>query len=139
MLNGIDVSSNEPRDICRRVDYDFAIVKATGNPQGYRWDYVNPYMADQADDVLSRGKVLGLYHFCWGKDDPEVEAAHFCANVAPYVGRALLVADYEAEALALGRDWLGLFCAAVKARTGVTPIIYASASVIIEQGLPSLG
>lgn len=139
MLNGIDVSSNQPANICDLVPYDFAIVKASGNPPAYSWNYVNKYMRQQADAVLNRGKLLGLYHFTYGLDDPNIEADHFCDTVADYVGRAILVIDYEDEATRKGRDWVRRMCERVKTRTGVTPFIYSSSSVIKDQALGSLG
>ena len=139
MLNGIDVSSNQPANICDLVAYDFAIVKASGNPPQYSWNYVNKHMRQQADSALNRGKLLGLYHFTYGLDDPAREADHFCDTVADYVGRAILVIDYEDKATSKGRDWVRRMCERVKARTGVTPFIYASSSVISEQDLGGLG
>lgn len=139
MLRGIDVSSNQPANICDLVEYDFAIVKASGNPPQYSWNYVNKYMRQQADAVLNRGKLLGLYHFTYGLEDPNREADHFCDTVAAYVGRAILVIDYEDKATGKGRDWVRRMCERVKARTGVIPFIYASSSVISEQDLGGLG
>lgn len=139
MLNGIDVSSNQPANICDIVSYDFAIVKASGNPPGYSWNYVNKYLHQQAGSVLKRGKLLGLYHFTYGLDDPNREADHFVSNVQDYIGRAILVIDYENKATEKGRDWLRRMCERVKDKTGVTPFIYASSSVIKSQNLGTLG
>lgn len=139
MLNGIDVSSNQPDDICAMVDYDFAIVKATGNPPGYAWDYRNEYMEKQAADVLKRGKLLGFYHFTYGLEDAKREAALFADAVKPYIGKALLAVDYEGPAVDnAGRRWLVDLCREVKRITGVNPLVYASSSVIASQGLSAL-
>lgn len=137
MLYGIDVSSNQPGDIVSRVPCDFAIVKATGNPPGYSWDYKNPYMEQQVNDALDKTGCAGLYHFTYGRDAEE-EADFFCDTVADYVGRVMLVIDYEGDATDNGREWLRAFAQRVKHRTGVNPVVYASSSVIRSQDLEGL-
>lgn len=136
-IRGIDVSSNQPADICSLVDYDFAIVKATGNPPGYAWNYKNPYMEQQVDDALGKTGCAGLYHFTFGRAAKE-EADFFCDTVADYVGRVMLVIDYEGQAIDNGREWLRTFAQRIKYRTGVNPVVYASSSVIRDQDLESL-
>ena len=136
-IRGIDVSSNQPADICSLVDYDFAIVKATGNPPGYSWNYKNPYMEQQVDDALGKTGCAGLYHFTFGRAAKE-EADFFCDTVADYVGRVMLVIDYEGQATDNGREWLRTFAQRIKYRTGVNPVVYASSSVIRDQDLESL-
>lgn len=139
-LFGIDVSSNQPEGIVSMVPNDFAIVKVSGNPQSYAWDYVNPYAKKQAADAMKRHGRLGLYHFTWGKA-ANTEADFFVEQVRKlgYVGKAVLVIDYEAEAVDLGRNWVKRFAQRIKERTGVTPVIYASGSVIVSQELFGLG
>lgn len=136
-IRGIDVSSNQPADICSLVDYDFAIVKATGNPPGYAWNYKNPYMEQQVNDALDKTGCAGLYHFTFGRAANE-EADFFCDTVADYVGRVMLVIDYEGQATDNGREWLRTFAQRIKYRTGVNPVVYASSSVIRDQDLESL-
>lgn len=139
-LNGIDVSSNQPKDICNKVSYDFAIVKMSGNPQGYSWNYVNPYAATQAKQAYSKTGCVGLYHFTWGKD-ANTEADFFVEQVKKlgYLKKAVLVIDYEAQAVELGRKWVKKFADRVKAKAGYSPVIYASGSVIVSQKLFDLG
>lgn len=137
MLYGIDVSSNQPADVVSRVPCDFAIVKATGNPPGYSWDYKNPYMEQQVNDALDKTGCAGLYHFTYGRDAEE-EADFFCDVAADYVGRVMLVIDYEGDATDNGREWLRTFAQRVKHRTGVNPVVYASSSVIRSQDLEGL-
>lgn len=136
-IRGIDVSSNQPADICSMVDYDFAIVKATGNPPGYAWNYKNPYMVQQVEDALAKTGCAGLYHFTFGRVAKE-EADFFCDTVSDYVGRVMLVIDYEGQATDNGREWLREFAQRIKYRTGVNPVVYASSSVIRDQDLESL-
>ena len=137
MLYGIDVSSNQPADIVSRVPCGFAIVKATGNPPCYAWDYKNPYMEQQVEDALDKTGCAGLYHFTFGRAAKE-EADFFCDTVADYVGRVMLVIDYEGDATDNGREWLRTFAQRVKYRTGVNPVVYAPSSIIRSQDLEGL-
>ena len=85
-------------------------------------------------------KVL-YYNFTWGKENPNVEADLFIKEVKQmgYLGKAMLVIDYEAQAVKRGRTWVKKFADRIKGKTGVTPVIYASSSVIKEQSLGKLG
>lgn len=137
---GIDVSGNQPDNICRMVEYDFAIVKATGNPKSgnYKWNYKNPYMRRQVEDALNKTGCAGLYHFAYGMD-AKTEADFFIDAVKDYIGRAILVLDYETPLSDKNnREWARSFLRRVKERTGVAPILYASASVIKDQRLSEL-
>ena len=140
MLNGIDVSSNQPANICSLVPNDFAIVKMSGNPQSYSWNYVNPSAKQQCDEAYKKHRCVGLYHFTWGKE-ADTEANFFIDQVEKlgYIGKAVLVIDYEGEALSKGASWVKKFAKTIKSRTGVTPVIYASGSVVVGQQLKSLG
>ena len=140
-LYGIDVSSNQSASITADVKNDFAIVKMSGNPQGYSWNYVNPYAKSQIDAAYKRHGCVGLYHFTYGLDDATKEADFFVSKVKEigYLGKAMLVIDYEAQAVDLGRDWVGRLAKRIKAKAGYSPVIYASGSVIVSQDLFSLG
>ena len=147
-LYGIDVSGskNQPADICRRVVYDFAIVKMSGNPpkdgQGrpLSWNYVNPDAKQQAADAYKKTGLLGLYHFGWGKQ-ADVEAEFFIEQVKKlgYLGKAMLVLDYENSCTERGQTWVYKFVKRVEELVGYKPVIYASGSVITSQNLFSLG
>lgn len=101
---------------------DFAIVKATEGTS-----YVSPSFRSQADSTLTGGKLLGLYHFARNRrNEAEAEANHFVANVRGYVGRAVLVLDWEDGVADVG--WAKRFLDRVYATTGVRPLIYMSAS-----------
>jgi lysozyme len=84
---------------------------------------VDPNFAANAKDVLARGKKLGLYHFAEGKD-AVAEADHFYATAKPYVGKAILVLDWEASALRLGSEWVNGFVTELCAKTKVRSFIY---------------
>lgn len=139
-LYGIDVSSNQGERVVRDAQCDFAIVKMSGNPQSYAWNYVNPYAKQQAADATRKHGLLGLYHFTWGKQ-AEVEAEFFVKQVKAlgYLGKAMLVIDYEAEAIERGQTWVKKFAKRVEQLAGYKPVIYASGSVIVGQNLFSLG
>lgn len=139
-LFGIDVSSNQPRNVCATAQHDFAIVKMSGNPHGYAWNYVNEYAAQQASDAYRKHGRLGLYHFAYGIQ-ATTEAEFFVEQVRKlgYLGKAMLVLDYEADAVSKGQTWVKKFCDRVKQLAGYSPVIYASGSVIMDQNLFSLG
>lgn len=135
-MRGIDVSGHNARNVTEVADYDFAVVKVT---QGT--NFVNGYWGDQVRGVLNRNKSLGLYHFANG-GDANAEADYFLSLAAPYVGRAVLVLDWE-QCLAYrnGRcssvnrnwgngDWVRTWVNRVHQRTGVWPVIYVQASAV---------
>lgn len=139
-LFGIDVSSNQPKRIVRDVYNDFAIVKLTGNPHGYAWNYVNPYAKQQVADARAKHGRFAVYHFTYGID-PKIEADFFISQVKKLgcLGDAMLVIDYEAQALNNGRLWVKSLADRVYELAGYKPVIYASGSVVISQQLFSLG
>jgi GH25 family lysozyme M1 (1,4-beta-N-acetylmuramidase) len=132
LLDGIDVSSWQPPNIGEIVPYDFMIVKAT---QG-DW-YTNPYLSQQANSALNHTGLLGLYHFA-ESSNAVAEARHFVSRSQPYIGRAILVLDYEAGALSNGREWVRAFMREVKRLTGVNCAVYCSASPASDQSIPQL-
>ena len=140
-LFGVDVYSGEGKNILEKIKYDFAIVKVSGNPQSHAWDYVNPYAEKQAADCMKKTGLLGLYHFTCGKSDPCVEADFFIKNVKKlgYLGKAMLVIDYEAEAVRRGRSWVKKFADRITELAGYKPVIYSYSSAINEQNLGNLG
>lgn len=126
-LDGIDISSWQYDINIKNVDADFVIVKATGGTT-----YTNPYFKLQANATLKAGKLLGLYHFAceYGTPNSAVkEADYFVKAAGPYVGKAVLVLDWEADALLLGPGWAKTFLDRVYEKTGVMPLIYMSKSV----------
>lgn len=139
-LFGIDVSSNQSADVVALAKNNFAIVKLSGNPQSYAWDFVNPYVDQQVADALNKHGLVGAYHFTWGLD-AVTEAKFFVEQFKAHglVGKAWPVIDYEAEALNLGREWLAKFARYVEKHLKVKPLIYSSGSVIVAQDLFSLG
>lgn len=131
-MNGIDVSRWQPPEITDLVDYDFVIIKATEGTS-----YVSPYCDAQYQRAKKRGKKLGVYHFASGLD-AVAEANFFVDNVQGYIGEAVLVLDWEANAVSRGREWVRQFVKQVKARTQVPPMIYGSASPLSAHDIPGV-
>ena len=126
-LSGIDVSSHQSADVTERVAGDFAIVKAT---QGT--GYTNPKMSAQLAGAERSGKLIGAYHYAGG-GNPESEAAYFLGTVKPYIGRAVLILDWEEYQNAAWGDgtWATRFVAYIKSHTnGVIPMVYTQASAL---------
>lgn len=123
-MNGIDISRWNPIDLSK-VPCDFVIVKAT---QGT--SYVSPRYKEQITQANSLGKLLGIYHYAGG-GGAIAEAEHFINVVKDYIGKAILVLDWEGDqnpnfaSPAYAMAWLDY----VKEKSGITPFIYMSKSV----------
>ena len=94
--------------------------------------YTNPYFQQQADATLGSGKLLGTYHFADLQGSAKSQADYYVNAVGPYLGKCILVLDWEAEAIDLGPAWAKKFMDRVYKRTGVKPLIYLSQSVTHE-------
>lgn len=123
-MNGIDISRWNPVDLSK-VPCDFVIVKAT---QGT--GYVSPTYKSQIAQADSLGKLLGVYHYA-SSGGAIAEAKHFLNTVKDYIGKAIMVLDWEGEQNSNFKNpeyalsWLRY----VKQETGITPFIYMSKSV----------
>lgn len=130
-MNFIDISSWQKGidlgSVFAQNPLDGVVIKATEGVY-----YKCQEMPAWADYVLSQGKPLGLYHFMAG-GDPHAEAAYFVAAARPYLGKAVLVADYEANALKRGTGHLKEFLDTVLELSGVKPLVYCSLSVVQGQ------
>ena len=130
-LNGIDISSwQDDLVIGNMATCDFVIVKATGGA-GYK----NECFERHANDTLAAGKLLGCYHYARDRGyegSAEAEADHFIDAFRPYVGKAIPFLDWEADALDLGPSWAKRWLDRVREKTGVTPGIYTSKSVLFS-------
>lgn len=129
-MNGIDISAwqGDAGIDLAKVPYDFCIVKAT---EGI--DYKNRYFAAHCDAVLKKKKLLGAYHYANGSD-PQKEADHFLAYVKKYIGKAVLVLDWEAKNNHLfgvkDLEWCLQWCSYVQKKTGIKPLIYIQKSAM---------
>lgn len=131
-MNGIDVSKWQPDNITDLVDYDFAIIKATEGT-----GYVSSVCDQQYQAAKRRGKLLGVYHYALG-GDPVTESNFFVNNIKGYLGEAVLVLDYEANATKRGREWVRSFLKRVKELTEVNVVLYVSRSVYDTQNLAGI-
>lgn len=129
-MNGIDISAwqGDAGIDLSKIAYDFCIVKATEGT-----DYKNRYFTAHCDKVLNRRKLLGAYHYANG-GDPQKEADYFLAHAKKYIGKAILVLDWEAKNNPqFGKNdlkWCLQWCSYVQKKTGIKPIIYVQKSAM---------
>lgn len=124
-MNGIDIASYQRGINLDIVPCDFVIIKAT---QGK--SYRNPDFVRATEQAFAAGKLVGAYHYVNGVG-VEAEARHFVDAVKPYLGRILLCIDWEGES---NKQWGNTgyvleLLRKVEEFTGITPVIYCSASV----------
>lgn len=125
-MNGIDISSWQKGINLNVVPCDFVIVKATGGT-----GYVNPDYTRAMNQAINAGKKVGVYHYARErgcKGSAAAEADFFIKTVQEYIGKAILVLDWEEE-LSLGVAWAKEFLDRVYKKTGVKAFLYTSASV----------
>lgn len=123
-MNGIDISSYQAELNAGIVPSDFVIIKATEGT-----NYINPTWEEQAGQVIQTNKLLGFYHFA-STGNPITEADFFISVVKNYIGKAVLVLDFEAGAInAWGNVGARQFLNRVKEKTGINPMIYMSSDV----------
>ncbi len=129
-MNGIDISAwqGDKNIDLAKVPYDFCIVKATEGT-----NYKNRYFASHCDKVLNRKKLLGVYHYA-NSGDPQKEADYFLAYCKKYIGKAILILDWEGQNNPqFGRSdraWCKEWCDHVYSKTGVKPLIYIQKSAM---------
>lgn len=127
-MDGIDISAWQDTIDITKVPCDFVIVKATEGT-----DYKNRYFAKHCDQVIKVGKLLGAFHYANG-GDPHSEAEYFIAYSKKYVGKAILVLDWEGQNNPqFGRSdraWCKEWCDHVYSKTGVKPLIYIQKSAM---------
>lgn len=126
-MKGIDISHWQDGIDLAGVPCDFVIIKAT---QGT--SFVDKCCDKFYQKAKRLGKKLGVYHFADGKSTGKQEADHFIKNVKGYIGEAIPVLDWEADALKRGPAYAKEFLDRVYEVTGVRPLIYMSKSVCRE-------
>lgn len=124
-MNGVDYSSWQSATAPCDVQADFGIVKVN---QG---TYQNPYWRTQAKCIADKGEGLGLYDYASGMD-ATMEADTFVDLVRDYVGKAVLVLDWESNQNRAWGDsgWIRTWVNRVHARTGVWPMVYVSRAYV---------
>lgn len=124
-MNGIDISNWQKGIDLASVPCDFVIAKAT---QGT--GYTSPDCVRQVEQAMSIGKKVGVYHYIGGQG-AVAEMDFFIDSIKNWVGKVMIVLDWESgENSAWGNiGYLEQCIARVKERTGIPPVVYASASV----------
>ena len=131
-MNGIDISSWQTGIDLTAVPADFVIIKATEGT-----GYVNPDCDRAYQQAKQAGKLRGVYHYANG-GNATAEADYFLANIEGYIKDAILCLDWESQNNALcgtggpARTWISNWCKRIVEKTGVKPLIYASASLYSE-------
>ena len=124
-LKGIDISKWQSSLDLSKIDFDFAIIKATEGKS-----YVDPYCDKFFQKALSMNKKLGVYHFANNPSNTaEQEANWFINNTKGYIGKAIPVLDWESKDtsnVAWALEWLER----VEKAYGCKPMIYMSQSVV---------
>lgn len=123
-MQGIDISGWQAGIDLSKVPCDFVIVKAT---QGV--GFVSEACDSQVQQAIALGKPFGFYHYVDGSG-AQAEADFFIDHCAGYFGKGIPCIDWEsAENAAWGNTgYLKQLVQRVIDRTGVKPLIYASAS-----------
>ena len=122
-MRGIDISTYQRGLDLSKIDFDFAIIKATEGTELVQ-DTCDPWV----QQCIQLGKRWGFYHFCAG-GDPIAEADFFVDNAKNYFGHGIPVLDYEAYGR-FGTAKAKQFLDRVYERTGVRCVVYMSRSVI---------
>lgn len=124
-MQGIDIASYQAGIDLNAVPCDFAIVKATEGT-----GYTNPDCDRAVQQCIGLGKPWGVYHYVNGSG-ADGEADFFIDQCAGYVRHGILCVDWESGGNAAwgDLDYLGAVVDRIIERTGVKPLIYASASV----------
>jgi lysozyme len=122
-LNGYDISNHQRSLNVAAVPGDFVIAKATEGTT-----FVDRYCDGFVQAAFKAGKLVGVYHFASGTSSGAAEAAVFVKNIRGYIGKAMLILDWEASAIKRGPGYAKDFLDTVYQHTGVRPMIYMSQS-----------
>lgn len=123
LLSGADISKHNGEI---ETDGDFVIVKAT---EGV--GYVDPRFEENTQKAIDNNQLCGVYHYARPDSGnmPTVEAEHFVETVKPYLGKVMLILDWEEEDAISNTVWVSAWMWQVYQMTGVRPVLYTSASV----------
>lgn len=120
-LKGIDISHHNKYAIPDFAKQDFIIMKAT---EGVT--YKDPMM-DEYIARLKTDQLYGFYHFARPeRNRAKAEAANFCNTIGTYGEEAMLVLDWEAQAVTQPIEWALEWCKEVEKIYGKKPLIYCS-------------
>lgn len=123
-MQGIDISSWQRGIDLERVPCDFVIVKSTEGTT-----YVDPCCDGFVQQAISLGKLWGFYHYVTG-GYPENEADFWVSQTSDYFRAGIPCVDWESGGNHAWGDveYLRRFVQRVIDKTGVKPLIYASAA-----------
>lgn len=124
-MNGIDISNHQAGLNLDAVPCDFVICKATEGT-----GFVDKYCDGWVQKAISMGKPFGVYHFATGGTSGRTEAEYFYNNIKGYVGKGILILDWEASAVNKGVAYAKEFLDRLKELTGIKGMIYMSNSVV---------
>ncbi|MDT2669161.1 GH25 family lysozyme [Enterococcus dongliensis] len=137
VLNGIDIASWQSgiNVGANGVAADFVIIKATGGT-----GYVNPDCDRAFQQAIKSGKKVAVYHYAHElgfQGTAQQEAEFFLKNVQGYIGKAILVLDWESDNkgdVAWAKAWLDH----VQSKTGVKPLFYTYTAVLNSYNFSSI-
>lgn len=125
-LNVVDLSNNNGSKNIADYPADAYMFKATEGT-GFVDKYCDPFV----QQAIKAGKPFGVYHFING-EDWRAQTDFFLNNVQGYVGKGILVLDYEMY----GRQGTGILkqmLDRIQQKTGIKALVYTSASVLFEE------
>ena len=129
MLKGVDISHHNKYQIFPKngkpqlvlSKQDFVIMKATEGKT-----YVDPCLDDYLQQLAS-DQLYGFYHFARPeRNRAKDEAKHFCDTIGSYGESAILVLDWEAQAVSQPIEWALEWMQYVEKVYGKKPLIYCS-------------
>lgn len=138
-MRGVDVSNWQCSIDTGVLDADFVVSGATWGVGGFAnmclVNGVNQAANYQLARASASGKSIGVYHYAMGRD-ARAEADFFVNNVKGYVGRAVLVLDWESQDNPQfgNGSWVDAWVRRVYERTRVWPVIYLQASALGQLG-----
>lgn len=122
-LYGCDISHHNKYNLPNFSEQDFIIMKAT---EGIT--YVDPMMNTYLEK-LKKDQLYGFYHFARPeRNRAKDEAKNFIKAIGINGENAMLVLDWEAQALRQPIEWALDWCKEVEKEYGKKPLIYCSSS-----------
>lgn len=122
-LYGCDISHHNKYSIPNFNEQDFVIMKAT---EGI--SFVDP-MLESYIDKLKKDQLYGFYHYARPeRNRAKDEARHFIHTLQNDGENAMLVLDWEGNALRQPIEWALDWCNEVEKYYGKKPLIYCSSA-----------
>lgn len=125
-LNVVDLSNNNGSKNIADYPADAYMFKATEGS-----NFVDKYCDPFVQQAIKANKPFGVYHFIDGSNW-KTQADFFVKSVQGYIGKGILVLDYEMYGRQ-GTSVLKQMLDYIQSATGVKPLVYTSASVLFEE------